>query len=618
MELKKEAGFLGVFCVATGTMISSGLFILPAIVFPKVGPAIFIAYFFSALLMIPAILSKSELATAMPKSGGSYFFIHRSLGAFVGTFAGFASWYSLSLKSAFALLGIGLLMEPLFFEASPELMKLFAVLMILFFTMINILGIRESSWFQVSLVLILITILSYFVLKGLHHIDVNRYVPFKPHGWQSVFTVMGMIFISYGGLTKIASIAEEVKNPKINIPAGMFAAFVVTTSLYFLSMFVTVGLLDSLEFQETFNPISLAASKFHGSTGFIILTVAAILAFITTGNAGLLASSRIPLAMAEDNLIPSFFSKVNIKLKTPVISILITSIFMISVVVFLKLDSLVKVASTMMLILFFLVNLSVVLMRESKIASYKPSFKSPFYPYVQVTGMIVYILLIIEMGLLPFLITCGFVGFSVLWYYLYSKRRNLKQSALIQIVERITSKEIKSSVLTDELRDILFERDGIVEDKFDSIVKQATFIDIRKEINDEELFLRISDKFSKKFNLPKEDIFNLFREEEEKFDSVIYEGLAILNIVIEGESNFDIVIVRSKHGIEFGRGSPQVHIIFALAGTKDKRSFYLRALIAIAQVVQNKEFIKNWKKAHAIHDLKNLILLSERIRRKRI
>ena len=618
MKLRKGTGFWGVFSVASGTMLSSGLFILPAIVLPKVGPAIFIAYFFSSLLMIPAILSKSELATAMPKSGGSYFFIHRSLGAFVGTFAGFASWYSLSLKSAFALLGIGLLIEPILFISSPDLIKLFSIGIILFFTLINILGIKESSLFQTVLVVILISLLFFYIFKGIGYIDVNRYVPFKPYGWQSVFTVMGMIFISYGGLTKIASIAEEIKNPKTNIPAGMFAAFIVTTFIYVLATFVTVGLLEDYEFNQTLNPLALGASKFHGRPGYWILTITAILAFITTGNAGLMASSRIPLAMAEDNLIPSFFSKVNLRLKTPVASILFTSIFMITVIMFLDLESLVKVASTMMLILFFLVNLSVILMRESKIASYKPSFKSPLYPYIQIFGLVIYLLLIIEMGLIPFLITFGFITFSLLWYFIYSKRRNLKQSALLQIVERITSKEIKSSILTNELRDILFERDGIVEDKFDSIVKEASFIDIRKQVDNDELIFIISEKFSINFGVPIEKIYNLFREEEEKFDAVIYEGLAILNTVISGKSKFEIVIARSKHGISFGFDSNKVHIIFALAGTKDKRNLYLQTLIAIAQVVQNKEFIKNWKKANSIQDLKNLILLSERIRKKKI
>jgi APA family basic amino acid/polyamine antiporter len=168
------------------------------------------------------------------------------------------------------------------------------------------------------------------------------------------------------------------------------------------------------------------------------------------------------------------------------------------------------------------------------------------------------------------------------------------------------------------LRDILYERDGIVEDKFDSIVRKATFLDLKKETDDEGLLQNIASTFSDKFNIPSEKIYRLFRKEEKKFDSVIYEGLAIMNIVVKGSNLFEIVIVRSKHGIALSKDSPKVHILFALAGSKDERSFYLQTLIAIAQIVQNKEFIKNWKKANSIHDLKNLILLSERIRSRRI
>jgi amino acid transporter/mannitol/fructose-specific phosphotransferase system IIA component (Ntr-type) len=617
MKLKKDIGFFGVFCIATGTMISSGLFVLPAIVYPKVGPAIIIAYLFSALLMVPAILSKSELGTAMPKSGGSYFFIHRSLGALVGTFAGFASWFSLCLKSAFALLGIGLFLEPIFFESSPELIKLFSVGVVLFFTILNILGVKQSSLLQSFLVVGLVAILIFFIATGFNHLNIHRYVPFKPHGWQSVFTVIGMIFISYGGLTKIASVAGEIKNPKINIPGGMFTAFIVTTTLYVFSMFIIVGLLDSVEFSQTFNPLGLGASKYMGNLGYWILTIAALLAFTTTGNAGLLASSRIPLAMSEDNLIPSFFAKVNMRFKTPVTSIIITSLFMITVIIFLDLEGLVKVASTMMLILFTFVNVSVILMRESKISSYKPSFRSPLYPWIQISGIIIYLVLIIEMGKIPFFITLGFFIISLLWYYLYSKSRNLKQSALLHIVERITSKEIRSLVLPNELRDILFERDEIVEDKFDSLIKMATFIDVKKETDKDGLFKLIADKFSEKFNTPSDKMLKLFQQEE-NYDSVTHAGLAISNIVIEGNAKFDIVVLRSKYGIDFGNGESPIHIIFALAGTKDQRKFFLQTLITIAQIVQNKRFIKNWKKATSIDDLKHMILLAERIRIRQI
>ena len=90
-EMKKTLGGLEVFAISSGAMISSGLFILPALVFRIGGPAIILAYLLAAVLVVPAVLAKAELATAMPKAGGEYFFIHRSLGPLFGTFAGFAS-----------------------------------------------------------------------------------------------------------------------------------------------------------------------------------------------------------------------------------------------------------------------------------------------------------------------------------------------------------------------------------------------------------------------------------------------------------------------------------------------------------------------------------------------
>ena len=101
--LKKQLGPVGVFSIAAGAMISSGLFILPGLAFAKAGPAVIIAYFFAGVLMIPSLLAKAELATAMPKSGGSYFFVERSLGPLMGTIAGFANWLSI----AFVVLLVG-------------------------------------------------------------------------------------------------------------------------------------------------------------------------------------------------------------------------------------------------------------------------------------------------------------------------------------------------------------------------------------------------------------------------------------------------------------------------------------------------------------------------------
>ncbi|NQT83066.1 amino acid permease, partial [bacterium] len=213
MPLKRQLGALDVFCISSGAMISSGLFILPGLAFAKAGPAVVLSYLLAGLLAVPAMLSKAELATAMPKAGGTYFFIERSLGGALGTFGGMATWFSLALKSAFALVGMGafaVLIHPLL---SPIQMKVIAVGFCLIITFVNIVSVKGTGKLQTILVFGLFSALVFYVLRGAGSVNVERYAPFSPFGLGSVFATAGLVFVSFGGLTKAASIAEEVKNP---------------------------------------------------------------------------------------------------------------------------------------------------------------------------------------------------------------------------------------------------------------------------------------------------------------------------------------------------------------------------------------------------------------------
>ncbi len=614
-KMSKKLGLLEVFSISTGAMISSGLFVLPAMVYLKAGPSILLAYLFAALLVVPAMLSKAELATAMPKSGGSYFFVHRSLGPLVGTFAGLAAWFSLSLKSAFALVGIGIFLGSLVPILPGYAVKMIAIVFTLLFMVLNILSVKESGRFQVVLVFGLIVILALYIATGIRHVYAHNYSPFAPGGWPALFSVTGMIFVSFGGLTKIASVAEEIKDPIRTIPRGMFGSFLVVSLAYLLSIFVTVGILGAGRFRATLVPLSEAASTYAGNAGFLVLSIAAMLAFITTGNAGLLASSRNPLAMAKDNLLPSFFSRVNVRLKTPVVAIVFTSAFMIAMIAAVDLENLVKVASTMKLLLFAFVNISVILMRESRIVSYKPSFRSPLYPFLQIAGTVVYFFLIVEMGTIPLLLTAGFFAASLLWYLLYSRSRNRRESALLHVVERVTNRELRTDSLSEELKEILLERDEIVEDRFDEIIKAAEIIDLEEGTDVQGLFEVLSEALSSKFDARAEDIFELLMAREAESTTVIQPGLAIPHIIIDGKRRFEIVVVRSRKGIDFGPEKAPVTVVFALAGSRDERNFHLQALMAIAQIVQNPEFLTTWKRLRNTTELRSFILLAQRVRK---
>jgi len=609
-KLKKELGLLDIFCIASGAMISSGLFILPGIASAKTGPSLFISYIIASFLAIPALLSKAELATAMPKAGGDYFFITRSMGLSVGTIGGAASWFSLSLKSAFALIGMGAYVGLI--VNIP--IKVIAVFLCLFFIALNVRGAKEASLFQRGLVIGLLATLLIYIFRGFPAIEINRFIPFAPFGEKAIFATAGFVFISYGGLTKIASLSEEVKDPGKNIPRGMILSLLVVSTIYAMAIFITTGVLDPGELHHSLTPISDGAHAFMGTFGNVVMAVAAILAFVSTANAGIMASSRYPIAMSRDKILPEFFKRVHERFGTPYVSVLFTGLFMVAMILFLELELLVKVASTFLILLFILVNLSVIIMRESRIQSYQPKFHSPLYPAMQIAGIVSGLFLIFQMGGTTYAVTAIFILIGLLWYFIYVRRRVKKEFALIHVIERITAKELTSNYLETELRDILRERDEIVEDRFDKLIGECEIFDVEKSLSMKEFFKAVAYDLAPKLGTEPDIIFNLLMDRESESSTVIRPGLAIPHIIVEGSYKFKILLARCKGGIDFPKAKSPVHVVFVLAGTRDERNFHLRALAAIAEIAQSEKFDKRWLAARNAEELRNVILLAERRR----
>jgi APA family basic amino acid/polyamine antiporter len=618
-QLRKQLGCLDVFAVAAGAMISSGLFVLPAIAYAKAGPAVILSYLFASILILPSALSQAELATAMPRAGGTYFYVERSLGPVWGLFGGLANWFSVAMKSAFAVVGMAVLIDVILNEVFgvrmvPWHLKAFGVVCCGGFVAVNIMSVKHTTGLQVWLVGILLALLAFFVVFGAGGIEAVRFKGFLDEGWFDVFATAGLVFVSFGGLTKVASVAEEVKNPGKNLPLGMLLAWAVVALFYVAVVAIAVGLVDGVELTASLMPISLAASKFAGSAGFAVLGVAAVAAFVTTANGGILAASRYPMAMSRDRLLPPVLARVNERFTTPHISVLLTGGFMIAAIVFLELELLVKTASTLMIILFILVNISVIIMRESRIQSYRPKFKSPLYPYIHIAAIIAYGFLIIDMGAVPLSITAGFIVASAAWFWLYVYRRVTRASAIMHVVERVTDRELKSVTLENELRDILLQRDDVIEDRFDRLIRDCQILDIQGQISAENIFRQVSTILAGRLQTDEYVLFEKFLHREAEGGTVVQPGLAIPHIVVEGQHKFDVLLIRARDGINFPNAPEPVKIMFVLAGSKDERNYHLRALMAIAQVAQEKDFEKRWLTARNTEAIRNLILLSTRKR----
>jgi len=609
-SLSRVLGIPSLFAIATGAMISSGLFVLPALAFTVAGPGVIFSYLIAGILAIPTMLSKAELSTAMPRAGGTYYFVDRSLGPLAGTLSGLSAWFSLSVKTAFAFVGLGIFMEFL----SPGINgRLFAMLCCIVFTAVNLRGAGHAGKAQIILVAGLLLSLILFSGFGLTHFSPQRFRPIAPNGFSGILEAAALVFVSFGGLTKVTSVSEEVKRPGRDIPVSMILALSIVTIIYLVSVMICVGVLDPSVLSSTGMPISEAASVIAGRTGLTVMSIAAVLAFLSTANAGILASARFPFAMSRDGLLPAGLSTISRKKGVPWISVVFTSIIIL-LLLMLDFSHLVKLASTMMLILFLLVNLALIVMRESRIHTYRPIFRSPGYPWIQLIGIAGMLVLLAKLGQIALITSLFVIVGGIIWYFLYSRKRSQRQYALLHLTARIFPRELVGNNLVRELAQVLRDRDHITEDRFDALVSNAAILDLDRPAEMMDFFRLVSEKLENPLNLDRSEIERLLIERERDSSTALRKGLAIPHIIVPGTGRFAVLLARCSEGVDFGGENSPVRMIFVLAGSSDERTFHLRALMAIAEITNSPDFDSKWNKCRNINELRDLVLLTKRRR----
>jgi amino acid transporter/mannitol/fructose-specific phosphotransferase system IIA component (Ntr-type) len=588
-------------------MISSGLFVLPAIAYSKAGPFVIFAYMIAGILVIPTVLSKAELTTAMPKTGGCYFFTDRSMGPMMGTLGGLSAWFSLAFKSAFALLGIGIF--AILFNPGLSLLqiKIIAILCIIFFTGINLSGVKFAGRIQTYIVIVLLILLTLYVIAGVFFIDVSRYRTTTSFDLHSVFATAGLVFVSYAGTTKIVAVAGEVKDPGRNLPLGMFYSWGIVTLLYIMVIFVTVGTVAPSELNDTLTPITLGGEASMGLFGIVIMSVAAILAYVSTGNAGILAASRDPMAMGKDDLLPRSFAKLS-RRGTPWVAILFTSAFMIIVVLFLDLEDFVKTASTLKLILFILANFALIFMREANIKHYRPKYRAPLYPWMQIFGIIGCGFLIFQMGTIPLITTGVFILFGLGWYFIYAHGKIKREYAFLHVVERVMGEKTTDHLLDEELREILIERDNITEARFEEKLSNSVVLDLPYFLPPEEFAHRVAHPLSQRLNVEEDEVFSWLFHREKDSNIMVRKGFAVISFHITGRKKFEIALVRTKRGAMFSNQMAPVNAAFILVSSADEENFYLHSLMWLVQLAETIDFKDEWLCAEGENECLNLAL----------
>jgi amino acid transporter/mannitol/fructose-specific phosphotransferase system IIA component (Ntr-type) len=407
-------------------MVGSGIFVLPGLAAGKAGPMVWLSYLFAGLLVLPSVLSKAELATAMPVAGGTYVYVDRAMGPWMGTITGLGTWFSLMAKTAFALIGLSTYLQILTGFPSKSL----ALVILVCLVGVNLMGVGKASWIQVIIVTISVGSLLLFGLVSMPFVEPSHFEPSLPFGVGGIVSGAAFVFVSYSGVTKVCSVAEEVRDPDRNIPLGMLSAHFSVMFLYALCAYVIVGLVPMESLGSDLTPVASAGDAMGGPGLRKALAVVAVLGLSSMCNAGILASSRYPFAMARDSLLPSRLGFVSERFSTPTVAIVLTGFVIGGLVLGLPVEKLAKLASGFKIFIFSVVNLAVILLRESNARWYRPSFKAPLYPGLQVFAILSGVGMLAALGLLAISGVMAAVLAGTIWYLVYARKRVTRESVL--------------------------------------------------------------------------------------------------------------------------------------------------------------------------------------------
>ncbi|MFC4448998.1 amino acid permease [Halorussus aquaticus] len=428
-ELARDLGFLEAYTIGLGTMIGAGIFVLPSIAAEAAGPASMISFAVGGLVSLLAALSLSELATGMPKAGGSYYYVNRSLGSFFGSIVGWGMWGGLMFASAFYMLGFGQYLT-YFVPMGSTGVAIAALVMAAILTGVNYRGVKETGALQNVIVLALVGLIIVFIAFGVLNVDMETLDPFNPNGWPAVAATAGTVYVTFIGFEVIATSAEEIKNPSRNLPLSMIAAVVTPTLMYVLVMFVSTGTL-SIDALATSNiPVARVAEQFLGEIGAIAMVVGAVLATVSSANASILSAARVNFAMGRDKILTNWLNQVHERFRTPYRAIVATGAVILALIASgVPIGTLAEVASFSYLVTYALVHVAVVVMRRADPDDYDPAFQIPsvLYPVVPILGFVACIAILFQMSWVVQAIGVAIVFVGVVWYFAYARDRAITE-----------------------------------------------------------------------------------------------------------------------------------------------------------------------------------------------
>ena len=424
---------------------------------------------------------------------------------------------------------------------------------------------------------------------------------------------------SYAGVTKIAAVAGEIKNPEKNLPKTMIISLLLITVVYVFVALILVGNIDASILSTDIKPIHTLFESIGGKTFGYVAGAVGVITLLSMANSGILASSRFPFAMAKDNLMPGFLASVNSRFMTPVSAILTTSFIIGLAIMYLDVVKIAKLASAFKVLMFIFNELSVIVLRETNAQWYNPSFRSPLYPFVQLFGIISGIILLGYLGIMPLISVIGVFVLGFIIFLMYGSKTDrsgvISSYGILSFLFKGKSSDQNNTSQLNELSEETINTDAEVvipllgeEKSPEMLVEIASSIVNKRKLNavnlieaPNQLFLEAVDTHSPKSESIKRRILNL---NSKKDISVSYESVSTHNVAnsienITGQRKCKWLVMgwegRAQSGILVGNPIGwilrNVNSSFALYKDNGVRSFE-KVVLALRPGRKNEAVIK--------------------------
>jgi len=459
--LKRSLGPIQLTLMGIGAIIGAGIFIVTGIASATAGPALVVSFIIAAIACIFTALCYAEFASMFPISGSVYTYTYASMGEVWAWMIGWVLLFEYLISSAAIAVGWSGYVVTLLNSAGISLPQIIthplgegglinipAFLIIAILTGILIIGTHHSAKVNAVIVFIKLAVIGLFIIVGAQYINPTNYHPFMPYGFSGVLQGAALIFFAYIGFDAVSTAAEEAKNPQKSLPIGIISSLIVCSILYIIVAVILNGMVpyNTMDFTA---PVAFALEKVGANWAASIISFGALFGLTSVLLTLLFGQTRIFYAMSKDGLLPSFFSDIHPKFRTPMISTLIVGAIASFFASFFPLTLIIKLVNVGTLSAFIFIALSIIILRKQR-PDIPRKFKTPLVPIIPILSIIFCAGLIynLDISTLERFAVSLIIGLAV--YFAYGARKSKLKQIKKEKNENNNYKTLKTTNLTQE------------------------------------------------------------------------------------------------------------------------------------------------------------------------